>query len=418
MMLRSPLLAMFISLAAWCVLGWFSHGAEPVPLAVLWSVLAVAWITLAWSMRGPVSLKWLWIGAVAFRLVGLWSLPVLEDDWARYLWDGWRLLETGDPYMVAPAAFFSDSTVPETMQTLLNQINHPDVPTIYGPVTEACFGLGAWVKLGALWPLKLLLMAVELGVLGLLVRWAGARRALLFAWCPLLIQETSFTAHPDCLWVAWLVLATWARERGWVKFTAAACGLAVATKVFAIVLVPFLLRGLRWWWWMLAAGVTALCYAPFWRHGNTADLAGLRAMSGDWEFNSPVVFAVSQMINVPAARMLGMGLTCGLLLWFWGRKRCDGAAIYGAFFLGSAVVNPWYLAVLVPFLVRKPHGALIGALVAGSLSYAHGLWIGGGALAPYELAAWVRPAEWTLVLAGAWLGTKWPGPAMTGAEPG
>jgi len=25
---------------------------------------------------------------------------------------------------------------------------------------------------------------------------------LLFAWCPLLIQETAFAAHPDALWVA------------------------------------------------------------------------------------------------------------------------------------------------------------------------------------------------------------------------
>lgn len=75
--------------------------------------------------------------------------------------------------------------------------------------------------------------------------------------------------------------------------------------------------------------------------------------------------------------------------------------VFGAFFLLSAVVNPWYLLWLLPFVAKNPTATGVTALVAVSLSYAHGLHLPDSNLAPYQVAAWVRPAEIGAVLLAA-----------------
>jgi len=73
-----------------------------VSLATLLTVLAVAWAAtlLAWhkadAWPGAASRIWFW--AIVFRLFGLFGQPVLEDDYFRYLWDGYRMATKADPY--------------------------------------------------------------------------------------------------------------------------------------------------------------------------------------------------------------------------------------------------------------------------------------------------------------------------------
>ena len=110
-------------------------------------------------------------------------------------------------------AHFDDPALPDRFRVVLDNINHPDVKTIYGPGCEAAFLLSYWIAPGQLWPWKLLLFGADLLTLRLLTGALGARRALLYAWCPLLIQETAFNAHPDVLAIAAVVGALVAFQR-------------------------------------------------------------------------------------------------------------------------------------------------------------------------------------------------------------
>ena len=111
---------------------------------------------LACGIGGAVSLAlWCWSGkrqvelsvglvvlfAVAFRAIGVASFPVLEDDFYRYLWDGYRLVEFGNPYGIAPAEFF-DADLSDRYTDLLDAINYPEVATVYGPTSQWVFALG------------------------------------------------------------------------------------------------------------------------------------------------------------------------------------------------------------------------------------------------------------------------------------
>jgi len=69
------------------------------------------------------------------RLISLIGEPLFEDDYYRYMWDGYQTATTNDPYTLAPEFFF-DEDVPEIFEPILSLINYPNVETVYGPVTH------------------------------------------------------------------------------------------------------------------------------------------------------------------------------------------------------------------------------------------------------------------------------------------
>ncbi len=416
-----------LTFGVWGWLAFVSRGNVSLP--ILFCTVGAAWALLggAWrcsrKMGAAQVLRAAWIWGVLFRVAGFFGEPVLEDDWARYLWDGRMLATTGNPYASAPAKHFNDESVPESFQRVLDEINSPDVPTIYAPVCEYAFAASHLIAPAKLWPWKLMLLVADLLALALLLRMVPPRHALLYAWCPLLIQETAFTAHPDSLWVFFLVAALHDFSKGKHARMAVCCGLALATKIFALLIVPFLLVRAAWKYRLLSLAVFAAAYLPFWLQGSAADFAGLRAMSGDWEFNSTIFAGLAHFVGAGAAKLITLATFAtiwGTLLWRWMRANRSatelprGDLIFGCFFLLSAVVNPWYLLALLPFVVLRPSAWGVGALAVVTLSYAHGLYASEPSLAPYELPGWVRSLELSAVALLLFVGRRW---AHIGAVP-
>lgn len=374
--------------------------------------MVVTWAALAWTIRRISPRQtWTFLGfAFAFRLIALFAEPVMEDDHHRFLWDGHRFAATGNPYAEAPQARFGDETIPAEFRAVLDRVNHPDVPTVYGPLTQWVFRLSHAIAPARLWPWKLILFGAEATIVALLWSGLSARGRLLLAWCPLAIFETGFNAHPDVLALA-LVVAAWRLGRETHPLAAgAAAGLAVAAKVFALLIVPFVLWRLGRRAWATAVAATLSLYAPFWLRGSAADLAGLRAMAGEWEFNSSV-FAVVAALGSREIAQVGCALVFGVV-WLvvfirWLRTGSfalpPGERVYGGFLLLSATVNPWYCLWLWPFVAVRP--SLTGgcALAAVSLSYVTGLNLGDASLGNFAHPAWLRPLEFGLVaLAAIW----------------
>ena len=348
--------------------------------------------------------------AVAFRICGLVGGPFYEDDFYRYLWDSYRFATVGTPYGTAPEAFFADPRVPALFRGVLDGINNPDLPTIYGPTTQLVFLLGYWLHPGSVTALQAVLMLVDLVTIGLLLRFAPARNVLLYAWCPLVVKEIAFTAHPDgvgaCLVLAALVCA---RSRHWGR-AALWLGLAAGSKVFALVLVPFMLAGGRLRHWLLFAATLAALYAPFVLGGGT-DLASLLVFARDWEFNSAAFGLLAAARPAFEAKVLLGAVYGGFWGWCYLRYRRDdrhgvprGDWLYGALLAVSPVINPWYLLWLLPFAAIFPSVWAWTASITVLLSYVIGLNLNVYDLQAYQQPAWVRPVEFGLIL----LALAWP----------
>lgn len=391
-----------ISCAAWCVLAWRSHYPEPA-LPCLLAVLSITWIALIWALARIPSLesKAILGFAIGFRMLALVAVPVLEDDHHRFLWDGYRFAATGNPYAEPPRARFADDAIPPEFRAVLDRINHAEVPTVYGPFTQWAFRLGHTIAPAQLWPWKLILLGAELAILALLWPSLGARGRLLLAWCPLAVFETGFNAHPDVLAIA-LAVAAWRLGRSRHIFAAGvAAGLAVAAKIFALPLVPFLLWRLGRRAWAGAGAAVLALYAPFWLRGSAADFAGLRAMAGEWEFNSSVFAVVAALVPREVAQAVCAGafvIGCLVIFARW-RQTAAGALppgewIFGAMLLLSATANPWYFLWLWPFVAARPAATGVCALAAVSLAYVTGLNLGDASLGNFAHPRWLRPLEY------------------------
>ena len=398
-------------LLAWGLQVLLARQSAIPPLLLLAAVQTLAWTAFVWLSRTPGPLASALGWAIGFRLVASLTQPLMEDDWARYLWDGWRFLTTGNPYHAAPADFFTDPSVPERLQQRLSEINNPHLPTVYGPLLQVGFAFAAWVAPGELWPWKLVTLAADLGVLGLVHRTFGSRAAALYGWCPLVIHETCVNAHADVLAVLPLVAAAWAhqRQRRWT--TGIALGLAVSGKVLALPAVPFLLgvRNTRGWA-VLALTVLAL-HAPFWSSSGIG--SSLQTFAAGWEFNSSLVGIFGAFLPPTAARMLALALVGPFLaihLWRCVRQpptppRLD--MVFGGVLVASAVVNPWYLLWMAPFAAAHPTLTGWTAMAAVLLSYATALNLGIQGPGPYSHPAWLRPIEYGMIAAAAlWDGRR------------
>jgi hypothetical protein len=420
---RIVALAGLVTLLAWLWLAWRSRHGE-LSLAAFFSVTAITWLALAlaWHAAGKLNrnavLAAVWVGGVAFRGIGFFGQPIFEDDWARYLWDGRMTAVTGNPYEKPPEAFYDDRSLDSEWQTILSTINNADLPTVYPPVCQAAFALSYLIAPARLWPLKLFLIAAELLTLWCLLRVTAPQHALWFAWCPLLVVETSFTAHPDALWVAAVVAAMLACVRKRWPVMAIACGVALAAKIFAFIIVPFLLVRGRKTGWLLCGAVAGALYAPFWLQGSEADWPALKEMAGAWEFNGTLVTWLAPLIGFHISKAIGLAAFAVVWVIVFARWMKNGAVLphehapslaacfppgdflLGVFLLLSAVVNPWYLGAVAAFAAVRPRGWSIAAVAAVALSYAHGGNMNEPDLAPYQLAAWVRPVELAIVLLG------------------
>ena len=399
----------------WCALGYGAlaflsrRPGEPdlsvFFFLVLWTSLPVFSLYLSFSRRGePFPVGRLIVWAVTFRLCGLIGGPFFEDDFYRYLWDGYRFATTGTPYGAVPEAFFVDPGVPAVFHGILDGINHPELPTIYAPVTQAVFLLGYWLHPGSVAALQLIVIVVDLVTIALLLRLAPAGNVMLYAWCPLVVKEIAFTAHPDgvgvCLLLAAIVLARGRRWRG-----AAVClGMAVGAKIFALVLVPLVLVGASVRHWALFVATPTALYAPFVLHGGT-DFESLHVFARTWEFNS-AAFGLLKTVLQPFEAKLVLGVLVGA---FWAgyafRYSRSGTPdvprgdwLYGAFLAASPVINPWYLLWLLPFAAIVPSVWAWTASVAVLLGYVTGLTLNDYDLQLYQHPSWIRPLEFGLIL--------------------
>jgi hypothetical protein len=374
-------------------------------LLIAWTGLPVFGLYLYISRSGeqfPVGRMLFW--ATIFRICGLVGGPFFEDDFYRYLWDGYRFATTGTPYGVAPEAFFVDPAVPAVFQGVLDRINNPELPTIYAPTTQLVFLLGYWLQPGSIVALQSILIAVDLATVAMLLRLAPVGNVMLYAWCPLVIKEIAFTAHPDgigiCLLLAAIVLA---RNRRW-QSTAICLGLAAGAKVFALVLVPLVLLRTRIRNCVLCGATVLVLYAPFVLSGGT-DMQSLRVFAQEWEFNSALFGLLANVLGTFETKLV-LGL---MFAAFWisysARYRKNGADsiprgdwLYGALLVVSPVINPWYLLWLLPFATIFPSAWAWTASLAVLVSYVTGLNLNEYTMEPYQQPIWARSLEFAPIL--------------------
>lgn len=401
--------AVALARAGWNPLGVY-NGAFAGAFALY--LVACAVVLRRGLERTPLVTPTIVAVAIVARLILVVSQPALSDDLYRYVWDGKVQAAGINPYRYAPdapqLAFLRDDLWPP--------INQKWQRTPYPPAAELVFAATYQVVGPSLKAHQVLAALADAAVIAaLLVLLARLKlpseRVLVYAWSPLPILHFAHSAHNDALMVAPLLLALVlaAGSRPARAVSGAALAFAAAIKLLPLLLLPALLR--RWRQaGAVAFALTMLALVAPYAGGGSAVLGGLGAEAGQAVFNDSVhyvlVRAVGPVTGSPSTAVTLMsavilGATALGLAWRAGDDAEALARIawvlLGLALLLNAVVEPWYLTWMLPFvaLYLRTGRAKWPFALTPALGW---LWLSGAVqLTDLQYAGLAGPGVWPLI---------------------
>ncbi|MEM7372023.1 MAG: hypothetical protein AAF587_25630 [Bacteroidota bacterium] len=336
---------------------------------------------------------------LGFRLLAVGALPQLSDDYFRFIWDG-RLLAQGiNPFLKVPSAYISDPELANTLgltQSLYDGLNSKNYFTIYPPILQGIFTLGAWIfphhVMGHIWLMKAFVFLSEgislwilfrlLKKLALPLSWIG-----LYALNPLAIIELCGNLHFEALMIMGLLWAIWEfRCNRWLR-ASIPFAIAVGSKLLPIMLLPLLIKRLGWGkaivFGLMVGLMTGLMFLPImdWQTFlHLSESVGLYFQS--FEFNASIYYLVrwagfqltGYNIIQSAGPVLAIFTILGIGLFAW-KERTDQLSrsmmwVFLIYFSFASIVHPWYSLTLVALCVCTPYRFPIVWTMLIPLSYA------------------------------------------------
>lgn len=337
---------------------------------------------------------------LVMRLIMIFSTPILEDDFYRYLWDGAVTANGINPYRYSPEDIQNTQNPTDfrlkKLKILVNQsgaiferINFPSIRTIYPPITQAAFAISYLIKPWKLWSWRFLLLLVDLLNFFLIFKILKKLKkpqawAVIYWWNPLLIKEIFNSGHMDILIFPFLLLSIYFFLNKQILLAAAGLGLAAGVKFWPVVLLPVILRpvfkspGKLIFAEILFMLLIFVMIYPQYSIGVDAHSA-FQNYSHRWESNTalfPLLVRFSRFVLKSRGIHPGFGqwmarLILFSIMIFWTirvawrpvensqdqMKRMLSVLI--ALFLLSPTQFPWYFVWLLPLLVFEPKNSLL-----------------------------------------------------------
>lgn len=342
-------------------------------------------------------LAWILFVGVTLRVVMMWSVPGLEYDHYRYMWDGAVLAKGISPFRYSPLQVSKGGReVPPRLRELaresgevLSRVSFPHLRTIYPPVAQTAFAAAYLIKPWSLCGLRLILMIFDVATLALLLialkdlRLSPLQVAV-YWWNPLVILELYNSPHLDIIALAPAVGAVLLAGRKRYMFACVVLALAVGVKVWPIVLFPVIAWPLRKDLRRLlsALGVfgcmCAFLFLPVVTSGLDSS-SGFVAYGQQWEMNDSLyrfvlvgikAFLTFFFSDTTSAQTIARSVVIGILcIWTFkvvvtGRDSTyvlwrQSLLIVAALFLLSPTGFPWYFLWVVPWLAVDPRNSLL-----------------------------------------------------------
>jgi len=373
------------------------------PILLLVGILIFAGVIyLAFLFKIPnVDLKkqqilWVIGIGIVLRVLMLFSTPMLEDDFYRYLWDGAVAGNVVNPYKYSPEEVMRGDHVPEELTELagesgdiIENINHPHLRTIYPPVAQAFFALSYWLDSWSLNIWRIILIIMDLATLSLIFNALGILKLpssflIIYWWNPLLIKEIFNSGHLDVLIYPFILSALiLASQSKFVRSTFSLI-IAIGIKLWPVFLLPLIIRPVLskpkqlLSIIVLALGTLAVIFMPMYMAG-LDNSSGLVAYGQGWQ-NNDSAFKLLTYVSKFILEVLGfetfhksymtrfmvIALTGIWILYITFNRKYKETDLFTksmfivAFaFLLSPTQFPWYYTWLLPLLAIKPRFSLL-----------------------------------------------------------
>lgn len=387
---KKPLLFALISLSVLYFGGtvWFGYTVQRSSfLLLLGAFFALFAIYLPVIRLADIRSKVL--GLIAFslflRISLIGMIPNLTDDFYRFIWDGVLLANGINPFEHLPSYYMQKSYgVPENMvpglsSTLFVGMNSPDYYTIYPPLSQVVYWIGAELFggdiLGNVMVMRFFIILAEAVTIWYLVKILrhfnrDIKWVLLYALNPLIILELAGNLHFEAIMIAFLMAGYYYLLKKKYLLAFLLLALSINTKLVPLMLLPYIAFSLGWkktvQMSFIVGSVTLLCHAPFYDISFIQNFfSSIELYFQTFEFNASIYYiirwigfqTVGYNIIATAGKYLAATSTLGILAisWYYRDRKLQnfptvvilGLSIY--YFL-STIVHPWYITTLVAFV--------------------------------------------------------------------
>ena len=328
--------------------------------------------------------------AILFRLLFLFSMPNLSQDFYRFIWDGRMILEGFNPYLYTPDYIIGNQQFPMAQaQDLYNGMGSLSAShyTNYPPLNQLCFLITALVSgksiLGSVISLRLIIIAADIGILyfgkKLLERLKlPSNRIFWYILNPFIIIELTGNLHFEGVMLFFLVWSLYLLHCGKWKWAAFVFACSISVKLIPLMFLPlffgffikqndntsFVNRCSKLMLFYAIIGFTVLVFfLPFFSvefFTNYSKTVGL--WFGDFEFNASIYYiarAIGYAITgyneissiTKVLPILSVLIILGVSFLKSNRNLPQLISaivlVFTSYLFLSTTVHPWYIATLV-----------------------------------------------------------------------
>jgi hypothetical protein len=363
------LLFSFSCLIIW--LGYFTPRQSFGQLISLYSALFVIYFFLAKTFNNARDVIFL---GVFFRLLLLFAVPALSDDFYRFVWDG-RLLANGiNPYTILPADFINSIDYQNNFENnlIFSKLNSPNYYTVYPPLNQLIFAASATLSKGSLFgnviALRIFILLAETFLLFMLMKNKLSDKFNLYSFNPLIIIELNGNLHFEGVVMCFLVLALsmGVKDRKSLVFSSFLFACAVCVKMLPLIFIPLIIKQLGWKKGVFYASMvgifTALFFLPFLDQMLIEKLfSSVNLYFQKFEFNASIYYLIRAVgfkffgynIIGMAGKIMAFLTFLGVLFISWKSKNLylGALAILTFYFAMATTVHPWYVTNLLVIAV-------------------------------------------------------------------
>lgn len=362
----------FLSMILYVIWGYDLARFEHSKLLLIYSMLFAGYYFIV--KHSNIHENWLSAFAFLFRLVFVFTLPNLSQDFYRFIWDGRIILEGLNPYLCTPNELLglSPKLIPD-MSILHERMGVLSAKhySSYPPIHQLPFVIAALISkhsiLGSVVILRVILISADLGILiygkKLLKKLKIPTRSVYwFILNPLVIIELTGNLHFEGLMLCFLIMALYfIHSKKW-KIAAVTMALSIAVKLVPILSLPLFInklgleKSIRFY--SLTAIVFIILFLPF---VNFEFFENYSATIGLWfsnfEFNASIYhllkWGLTEINGLNITNSMGAIVACVLAIQtsyqlFLKKKGTKSLLlmifwVLSGYYFISTTVHPWYI---------------------------------------------------------------------------